>query len=89
MILKWILPKYVHFNGLKVSDAFEVFYHLTIFWLKNAKLKFLKQIRVWALVFFSKWSWVNPGKYRRNLQAHDSQAIVVIWQGLYIQIPAF
>ena len=47
-----ILPKYVHFNGLKLSGASEdFFFHFTMFGLKYAKINFLKKIRVLSAVF--------------------------------------
>ena len=48
------LPKYVHFNELKS------FYHLTIFWFKNAKIKYLKKIGVLSADFIKlKYRWVQ------------------------------
>ena len=32
---------------------------------------------------------VDPGKYGRFLHAHVSYAAVVIWQGLFTQVPVF
>ena len=55
-----ILPKYVHFNGLKLISALKEFsiLHFTIFWFQNAKFNFLKKIRVLS-AFYSEL------KYRR------------------------
>ena len=41
----------MHFNRLKFWKTLEVFYHFKIFWLKNAKIKFLKKIRVLSAFF--------------------------------------
>ena len=52
MMLKWIFAKYVHSNGLKLSDALEGFSITTqYFGSKNAKINFLKKISVLSAVF--------------------------------------
>ena len=43
MILDEFVPKYLHFNGLKLSGALVVFYHFQIFGLKNTKIIFLRK----------------------------------------------
>ena len=53
MILKYFLPKYVHFNGLKLSGTLEKFCITSQFsGSKNAKIIFLKKIRVLSASFF-------------------------------------
>ena len=64
MILKCILPKYVHFNGLKFSGALEHFvFYLTVFGYKKAKNNVLKKIKVFGAFWCieSKCRWLQTG----------------------------
>ena len=44
MILKCIFRKYVQFNGLKLSGALVVFFHMRILGFKKEKKNFFKEI---------------------------------------------
>ena len=46
MIFKYVLPKYVHSNGLKLRGALEeFFYHFTLFGFKNANIQPFEEIK--------------------------------------------
>ena len=51
MISNDFLPKYVHCNGLKLSGVLEELSFTSRFWVKNAKINFLKKINVLSAVF--------------------------------------
>ena len=51
MRLKRILPKYVHFNGLKLNGALEEFSITSQFCAQKCHF-FLKKIRVLRAIFF-------------------------------------
>ena len=61
MLLKWILPEYVHFNGLKLSGALKEFSITSQF--LGSKIKLLKKITVLSAFFFFRielWVISNP-----------------------------
>ena len=59
MLLKWILPEYMHFNGLKLSGALKEFSILSQF--LGSKIKLLKKITVLSAFFrIEEWVISNP-----------------------------
>ena len=54
MVLKYILPKYVHFNGLNLSSALEHFLSLYGFWVQKCKNKRFEENKGLGFSFFFK-----------------------------------
>ena len=69
--MKWFLPNYVHFNGLKLSGALEEF-SITSQFLgsKMQKIIFSRKYAVWGQIL-SNWS---TGDYKPNSRLEKTQS---------------